>query len=98
MPNKWLQHLAKFRQENGNVDPKKMMKAARKTYQAGGKPLVQPGMVAQNVKAALAQNNKLKGGSVVSYERATTESSPAKVGGRRTRRQTRRKSRRTRRR
>lgn len=99
MANKWLKHLAQFRQENGNIDPKNMMKAARKSYQSGGQPgVVQPGAMGQNVKAALAQNNKLKGGSVVSYERATTESSPAKVGGRRSRRQSRRKSRRTRRR
>ena len=93
MANKWLKHLAQFRQENGNIDPKNMMKAARKSYQSGG----QPGAMGQSGKDALAQP-KLKGGSVISYERATTESSPAKVGGRRSRRQSRRKSRRTRRR
>jgi hypothetical protein len=98
MANKWLKHLAQFRQENGNIDPKNMMKAARKSYQSGGQPgVVQPGAMGQSGKDALAQQ-KLKGGSVVSYERATTESSPAKVGGRRSRRQSRRKSRRTRRR
>jgi hypothetical protein len=46
----------------------------------------------------MAQAMKLKGGAVVPYERAVTESSPSKVGGRRRTRRQSRKSRRTRRR
>jgi hypothetical protein len=103
MGNKWLQHLAQFRRANNGIPPQEMMKAARRSYQNGGAngngnsgnsgngpmPVMSPTM---------AQAMKLKGGAVVPYERAVTESSPSKVGGRRRTRRQSRKSRRTRRR
>jgi len=89
MANKWLRHLAQFRRNNREIPPTKMMQAARSSYQQnGGAPL--PG-----AKPPLPP--KLMKGGVVPYEHQGTESSYAKVGGRRTRRQSRR-SRRTRRR
>ena len=36
MANRWLKHLQQFRQRNAEMDPKKVMKEARKTYQSGG--------------------------------------------------------------
>ena len=102
MGNKWLKHLAKFRQANNGIPPQQMMKEARRSYQNGGNgngngngnrngptPVMSP---------TVSQPMKLKGGNVVPYERAGTESSPSKVGGRRRTRRQSRKSRRTRRR
>jgi hypothetical protein len=98
MSNKWLQHLAKFREKNGEVKPQDMMRLARKSYQNGGKVEVVTHPVAAEVKANLSQPKLLKGGNVVPYEPTGTDSMPSKVGGkRRTKRQSR-KSRRTRRR
>ena len=36
MANKWIKHLQQFRQKNQNMDARKIMKEARKTYQSGG--------------------------------------------------------------
>lgn len=93
--NKWLQHLAQFRKNNKSMDPKQVMKSARKSYQSGGNgvtPYQKEGGVAQNAGV-------VKGGSVTPYESNGTESTPLRLaGGRKSRRQSRRKSRRTRRR
>ena len=139
MANRWLQHLAQFRRNNKNVDPKEMMKKARMSYQNGGKtnslmkapaldakslnkslnnslkvanhaikkggnvakvmapsPYTNTDSMQHAVKGALDPIN-MKGGGVVPFEPSGTDSLPARVGGRRTRRQSR-KSRRTRRR
>jgi hypothetical protein len=106
MPNKWLQHLAQFRRQNSEMPPKKLMKEARKTYR-GGEGTKTPSAPSPYVKTM--QNTmshvkgamdeiKMKGGNVVPFEPSSTDSSPSKVGGKRSRRNTRSRSRRTRRR
>ena len=91
MANKWLQHLARFRQQNSEMPPQKVMKEARKSYQSGGAPMP--------VTKPTVLPPKMKGGAVVPYEAQNTNSTPLKLlgGTRRTKRQSRR-SRRTRRR
>ena len=87
MANRWLRHLAQFRRNNSDLKPTEVMKKARSSYnQNGGGPSVPTTPM------------KLKGGGVVPYEHQGTESSYAKVGGRRRTRRQSRKSRRTRRR
>jgi hypothetical protein len=36
MANKWIKHLQQFRKKNQNMDPRDLMKEARKSYQGGG--------------------------------------------------------------
>jgi len=93
--NKWLQHVAQFRRNNKGMDPKSVMKNARRTYQSGGN-----GVTPYHKEGGVAHNaGVVKGGAVTSYDPAKTESTPLRLaGGRRSRRQSRRKSRRTRRR
>ena len=91
MANKWLRHLAQFRRNNSDLKPTEVMKKARSSYnQNGGGPSVQ--------MKSPSTTMKLKGGGVVPYENQGTESTYAKVGGRRRTRRQSRKSRRTRRR
>ena len=107
MANKWLKHLAQFRRQNKNIKTENMMKAARASYSGGDgsktqtapSPYVtQMQNTMSHVKAA-TDAIKMKGGNaVLPYEASTTDSSPSKVGGRRSRRQSRKRSRRTRRR
>jgi hypothetical protein len=103
MANKWLRHLANFREKNQNVPAEQVMKQARASYQSGGNPkgpmpLMKPHTPSAVKPDGAPHTKPLKGGNVVPYERSATESTPSKVGGkRRTRRQSR-KSRRTRRR
>jgi hypothetical protein len=102
MANRWLRHLAQFRQNNSDLKPTEVMKKARASYQQnggappGGMPSM-PGAKSPSTPMKMPVLPKMKGGNVVPYERQGTESNYAKVGGRRTRRQSRR-SRRTRRR
>ena len=90
--NKWIKHLANFRKKNKDVDPKDIMKQARKSYQGGTVSAYE----STNLASSAA---KISGGSVSAYEQrnlATTAS--AVSGGRRKSRRTRRRSKRSRRR
>jgi len=82
MANKWLQHLARFRQQNTHLNAREMMTAARKTYQGGA--------------AAGSYVASVSGSSVNSNTRnaSNTESQFAAVGGRSTRRRSSRSRRR----
>jgi hypothetical protein len=40
MPNKWLQHLKRFREQNSEMPPQKVMKEARKSYKQSGGAVV----------------------------------------------------------
>jgi hypothetical protein len=94
MANRWLRHLAQFRRNNSDLKPTEVMKKARSSYnQNGGGPSV-PTTPMKSPSTPM----KLKGGGVVPYEHQGTESTYAKVGGRRRTRRQSRKSRRTRRR
>jgi hypothetical protein len=83
MANKWLQHLARFRQQNTHLNAREMMTAARKTYQGGA-------------AAAGSYVASVSGSSVNSNTRnvSNTESQFAAVGGRSTRRRSSRSRRR----
>ena len=107
MANRWLQHLAQFRRQNRNVAADEVMKKARATYRGGdGKktmdapsPYVKTMQTTMGHVKAATDAIKMKGGNgVVPYEVSTTDSTPSKVGGRRSRRNSRKRSRRTRRR
>ncbi len=107
MANKWLQHLANFRRQNRNIAPEKVMKAARASYRGGttSKPLASPSPYVKtmqntmgNVKGVMDTINMKGGNGVVPYEPSSTNSTPSKVGGRRSKRNSRNRSRRTRRR
>jgi len=75
MANKWLQHLARFRQQNTHLNAREMMTAARKTYQGGA-------------AAAGSYVASVSGSSVNTNTRnvSNTDSQFAAVGGRSTRR------------
>ena len=78
MANKWLEHLARFRQQNKNLSAREMMTAARKTYSGGNAE-------SKGVAASLS------GSSANSNSRSiSTDSQFAAVGGRRSRRRSRR--------
>ena len=79
MANKWLQHLARFRQQNKHLGAREMMTAARKTYSGGN---------GGNVEATGSYEATVSGSSVNSNTRnvSNTESQFAAVGGRRSRR------------
>ena len=107
--NKWLQHVARFRQNNKTLSATDVMKKARASYQRGGGGNDTANVttngngspVSPYAQKGLASGAfLLKGGGVESYYQTKTESTPAEVtkGGRRSRRQSRRRSRRTRRR
>jgi hypothetical protein len=107
MANKWLQHLANFRRQNRNIDAGEVMKQARASYRGGTNtktmgspsPYVNPMQNTMGQVKGAMDDIKMKGGNaVVPYETTSTESTPSKVGGRRSRRQSRKRSRRTRRR
>jgi len=108
MANKWLQHLAQFRRQNRNIAADEVMKKARASYRGGdgkkGMPPVSPYIKTMekpmgHVKAAMDAIKMNGGGNAYTpYEPASTDSTPSKVGGRRSRRQSRKRSRRTRRR
>ena len=74
MANKWLQHLARFRQQNKHLSARQMMSAARKTYSGGN---AESNGVAASVAGSSANSNS----RIVS-----TDSQFATVGGRRSRR------------
>ena len=107
MANKWLKHLANFRRQNRNIAADEVMKQARASYRGGTNsktmdspsPYVNPmPNTMGNVKGAMDAIKMTGGNAVVPYETTSTESTPSKVGGRRSRRQSRKRSRRTRRR
>ena len=83
------------------------MKAARASYSGGTttKTMDSPSPYVKQMQNTMSHVKaatdaiKMKGGNaVLPYEASTTDSSPSKVGGRRSRRQSRKRSRRTRRR
>ena len=83
MVNKWLQHLANFRSKNTDIDPKDIMKQARKSYRGGNVTPYEPTNLASSA-------SKISGGGVSAFDQrnlATTASSVS--GGRRTRRSSR---------
>jgi hypothetical protein len=108
--NKWIEHLEEFRENNEDIPASEMMKEARKTYKKGGKrmrggsiPNEPPSIRSTNEDVVVPYQApttamSLKGGGVIPYERQATDSTYAKVGGRRRTRRSRRKSRRSRRR
>lgn len=107
MANRWLQHLANFRRQNRNIAADEVMKQARASYRGGDgkKGMDAPSPYVKTMQNTMGQVKgamdaiKMKGGNaVVPYETTSTESTPSKVGGRRSRRQSRKRSRRTRRR
>ena len=128
MANRWLQHLAQYRKVNKDMNPKELMKNARKSYQSGGEkgplhipvksiahsvnktvnsiakkgggvtPYVRPTNMGSPIVKGAPDVINIRGGGVVPFEPTGTNSTPARVGGRRSRRQSSRKSRRTRRR
>jgi len=106
MANKWLQHLANFRRQNRNIAADEVMKQARASYRGGTntKTMGSPSPYVKTMQNTMGQVKgamdaiKMTGGAVVPYETTSTESTPSKVGGRRSRRQSRKRSRRTRRR
>ena len=96
-----------FRRQNRNIAADEVMKKARATYRGGttSKTQTAPSPYVKTMQNTMGQVKgamdviKMKGGNgVVPYETTTTDSTPSKVGGRRSRRQSRKRSRRTRRR
>jgi hypothetical protein len=73
MANKWLQHLARFRQQNKHLSARQMMSAARKTYSGGN---AESNGVAASVSGSSANSNS---------RTISTDSQFAAVGGRRSR-------------
>jgi hypothetical protein len=69
MANRWLQHLAQYRKLNKDMNPKDLMKNARKSYQNGG-----------GVFKAIGNTVKSVGNTVktVSHDTAKTVNSAAK--------------------
>ena len=92
MVNKWLKHLANFRSKNKDIDPKDIMKQARKSYHGGN-------VTAYESTNLASTASRISGGGVSAYDQrnlATTAS--AVSGGRRRTHRARRRSKRSRRR
>jgi len=98
MANKWLQHLARFRQQNKHLSARVMMTAARKTYQGGGAE--SNGVAASESVSSVNSNSRTistdsqfaavggrrRGGCGSGYNTNSNPSSVAQDGGRKSRR------------
>ncbi len=87
--NPWMKHLAEFREKNSDVDPKDMMREARKTYRGGA--------VTPYEQQNSASSASKVGGGVSNYEQRSLATTASSVGGRRKSRRSSRRSRSTRR-